>query len=84
MRVVSAREANQQFSRLLSAVEAGETFLITRNGETVAELRPRPGDARHDPEWQAAHRRLVETLAAWPDRGAVTGPITEEDKYGDA
>jgi antitoxin (DNA-binding transcriptional repressor) of toxin-antitoxin stability system len=83
MRIVSVRDANQRFSRILSDVEKGETFLITKNGHTVAELRPRGDDARLDPEWRAAHRRLVDVLGSWPDRGARVGAITEDDKYGD-
>jgi len=84
VRVVSVREANQRFSRILADVEKGETFLITKNGHTVAELRPRPDDPRSDPEWRAAHRHLVDVLRSWPDRGTRVGPISEDDKYGDA
>jgi prevent-host-death family protein len=40
MRTVGAREANQQFSRLLREAEAGQEILITRNGEPVARLSP--------------------------------------------
>ncbi len=84
MRVVTVREANQGFSRILAEVETGETILITKNGRTVAELRPHPDDPRMDAEWQAAHRRLVERLRSWPDRDYRVGTITEDDKYGDA
>jgi prevent-host-death family protein len=84
MRSVTVREANQAFSRILAEVEGGESILITKNGRTVAELRPHPHDPRLDPHWQAAHRRLVEQLRSWPDRGQSIGPITERDKYGDA
>jgi prevent-host-death family protein len=84
LRVVTVREANQSFSRILAEVETGETILITKNGRTVAELRPHPDDPRMDPEWQAAHHRLVERLRSWPDRGYRVGAISEDDKYGDA
>lgn len=84
MRIVSARDANQGFSRILADVERGETFLITKNGRTVAELRPRPEDPRMDREWLAAHRRLVALVRSWPDRGYRVGPITGDDKHGDA
>jgi prevent-host-death family protein len=43
MRSVSAREANQGFSKLLADVEAGETVAITKHGRKVAELRPAEG-----------------------------------------
>jgi prevent-host-death family protein len=40
MRSVGAREANQQFSRLLKDAEGGEHIVITRNGKAVAQLSP--------------------------------------------
>jgi len=40
MKTVGAREANQQFSRLLREAEGGKEILITRNGEPVARLVP--------------------------------------------
>jgi prevent-host-death family protein len=38
MKTVSAREANQAFSELLSQVESGEEVLITKRGRPVAVL----------------------------------------------
>ena len=40
MRTVTAREANQQFSALLTRVERGEEVLITKRGKAVAVLMP--------------------------------------------
>ena len=40
MRTVSAREANQQFSKLLEAAVGGEEVTITRRGVPVAKLVP--------------------------------------------
>ena len=40
MRSVTAREANQSFSRILSEAEAGEEIVITRRGKVVARLMP--------------------------------------------
>lgn len=84
MKTVNARDANQHFSRLLAEVEKGETVLITKNGRTVAELRPRADDPRSDPVWLAAYERMVALLETWPETGYRVGQITEEDKYGDA
>jgi prevent-host-death family protein len=84
MITLTARDANQNFSRVLAEVEKGETVLITKNGKTVAELRPRADDPRDDPEWQAAFDRMAAVMKAWPDRGYAVGRITEDDKYGDA
>ena len=40
MRVLSAREANQGFSRILQDAEGGEEIVITRRGKPVAVLAP--------------------------------------------
>lgn len=39
--VVPVSEAKTRLTELLRRVEAGEDVVITRNGEEVAELRPR-------------------------------------------
>jgi prevent-host-death family protein len=39
-RVIPQRELRNQNARIMDAVAAGESFVITRNGEPVAELRP--------------------------------------------
>jgi prevent-host-death family protein len=61
MKTVSAREANQKFSRLLAEAAAGEQVVITRRGVPVAKLvpaRPRKTDRAH----AAAVRRLMSLL----------------------
>ncbi len=40
MRSISAREANQSFSRVLGDAENGDTIVITRRGKPVAVLAP--------------------------------------------
>jgi prevent-host-death family protein len=40
MRTVTARQANQEFSELLSRVERGEEILITKRSKPVAVLSP--------------------------------------------
>ncbi|HAX42084.1 MAG TPA: type II toxin-antitoxin system prevent-host-death family antitoxin [Bryobacteraceae bacterium] len=40
MRTVQASEAKTHFSRLLDAVEQGETIQITRHGQIIATLAP--------------------------------------------
>ncbi len=39
-KMLTLREANQSFARCIRAVEAGEEFVITRNGTPVARLVP--------------------------------------------
>ena len=41
---IPQRELRNHNAKVIDAVAAGETFIVTRNGEPVAELRPiRPG-----------------------------------------
>jgi prevent-host-death family protein len=40
MMQVTAREANQRFSEVLSAVETGEQVIITKHGRPVAVMSP--------------------------------------------
>jgi prevent-host-death family protein len=37
-KTITLRDANQAFSRCIREVEAGEEFVITRNGKPVAKL----------------------------------------------
>ena len=39
-RVIAQRELRNNNAKIMAAVEAGETFIVTRNGTPVAELRP--------------------------------------------
>jgi prevent-host-death family protein len=68
MRTVSAREANQGFSKLLQAVVEGEEVVITRRGRPVARLAPIEGAAR-DAERQAEIDRLIEHWREGVDLG---------------
>ena len=57
---ISAREANQSFSRVLSEAEHGDTIVITRRGKPVAVLAPYA--SRQSPERAQAIERLVELM----------------------
>ena len=39
-KTIAQRELRNENARVMDAVAAGETFVVTRNGEPVAELRP--------------------------------------------
>ncbi len=39
-RIIPQRELRNRNAQILAAIEAGESFIVTRNGEPVAELRP--------------------------------------------
>lgn len=67
--IITAREANQQFSKLLSAVEAGAEFAITKNGVVVARIVPAAASGRRKltPSQEAALERTRQRLQrGWP------------------
>jgi len=62
MKTVSARQANHEFSELLSRVERGEEILITKRTKPVAVLSPyRP--PRMTSERQKAIQHAVKVMA---------------------
>ena len=68
MKTISLRDANQGFARCVREVEAGEEFVITRNGEPVARLVPvRPATRKLTPKQEAALARTMERMnKGWP------------------
>lgn len=59
MKVITQREFRNNSAAVMDAVEAGETFHVTRNGVEVAELRPVPRRRRLTAEeLMDRHRRL--------------------------
>jgi prevent-host-death family protein len=61
MRSVSAREANQQFARILGEAANGEEIVITRRGKPVAVLTPYRRAAL-TLEQEAAIARVIEMM----------------------
>ena len=80
MGVVTVRELNNNISKTLARVAAGETLDIMRNGKVIAELRPK--SAVRDAKWRKAYLESRDVLEKGFPIGA--GTITEDDKYGDA
>jgi prevent-host-death family protein len=66
MRAVTAREANQAFSRILKAAESGESVVITRRGEPVAVIAPYRAPDR-------AHEHAIEHVVAMMRNGLPLG-----------
>lgn len=73
MRTVSAREANQRFSRLLEDAAGGEEITITRRGVPVAKLVPVGGS-----EAQAERERRKAAALAWFRSGALQGGVVAD------
>ena len=70
MKRITAREANQSFSRILSEAEAGEEIVITRHGKPVATLRPFASDAS-DLEFKAALEHAIRLMDDAPALGTA-------------
>ncbi len=62
---ISLRDANQNFSRVIAAVERGEVFAITRRGQEVARLIPSSHAAQVSPDiGVAAEKPLTDAALA--------------------
>lgn len=83
MKVITQREFRNNSAAVMDAVEAGETYHITRNGTEVAELRPlSPRRRLSAEELVARHRRLPRLDAAQLRRDADEF-FGDEDRVGD-
>lgn len=59
MKVISQREFRNNSAAVMDAVEAGETYHVTRNGVEIAEVRPLPRRRRlTSEELVERHRKL--------------------------
>jgi prevent-host-death family protein len=80
MRTVSAREANQQFSKILEMAAGGEEVTITRRGVPVAKLVPVPGGDAEAAERERRKREALEFLKKGVPLGP-TIPWTRDEIY---
>ncbi len=62
MKTISAREANQRFSKILAEAENGEEVTITRYGRAVALMLPLTRSERKEAERIEAHKCLMKLL----------------------
>lgn len=84
MATVSAREANQHFSKFLDAAARGEEVTITRRGKAVARLVPidAAGEMTAAAEQAASRRAALERLQrGYP--GKTIEPWTRDELYND-
>jgi prevent-host-death family protein len=63
-KTITAREANQRFSKVLREVQEGYEFLVTKRGRAVMRLVPvaRDGERVLTPEQEKAHARVMAFL----------------------
>ena len=74
--LISAAEANRNFSRILREVREGRSFVVTSHGKTVARIVP-VSDER------AAREAARAALIAWLREQPVSdiGPWTRDELY---
>jgi prevent-host-death family protein len=77
MKRVTAREANQAFSRVLGEAEVGEEIVIARHGKPVAVLRSYSSSLA-SPERRVAVERAIELMENAPAVGGPSGFSREE------
>jgi prevent-host-death family protein len=70
MKTVSARQANHQFSSLLSRAERGEDILITKHNKPVAVLSP-----YRQPAMTAERKKAIEHAVQFMKTGLRWGEI---------
>lgn len=77
-RMVTATEANRDFSRIFRDVAGGESYVITARGKPMVRMEPATKPVS-DEDRTARLRALAEELAALP--GRAPGRISREDGY---
>jgi prevent-host-death family protein len=77
-RTIAQRELRNDNAKVIDAVAAGETFVVTRNGTPVAELRP----VRDHRRRLVARAALVEAAARGPhiDAGQFRADLDQVDQ----
>ena len=70
-KTISIRDANQGFSTCIREVEAGEDFVVTRNGTPVARIVPAENRRVRTPAQEAAWARLDQFMDAGTDLGGL-------------
>ena len=83
MKVISQREFRNNSAAVMDAVEAGETYHITRNGVEVAELRPLPRRRRLTAEELVDRHRQLPPVDHARLRREADEFFGGEDRLGD-
>lgn len=77
-KIVTAAEANRDFSKLLRGVKEGNSFVVTSHGTPVAKIVP---IEQVEGTREEAKRKLIERLRAQPALNA--GKWTRDELYDD-
>jgi prevent-host-death family protein len=80
MKSVTARQANHEFSELLSRVEQGEEILITKRSKPVAVLRPYSPPLM-TPEREKAIQHAIDVMAKGLPWGTTLRRFTRAEMH---
>lgn len=83
VKVISQREFRNNSAAVMDAVEAGETYHVTRNGVEVAELRPLPRRRRSTAEELVARHKTLPLLDHARMRQEADEFFGDEDRVGE-
>ncbi len=84
MKVISQREFRNNSAAVMDAVEAGETYHVTRNGVEVAELRPVARRRRLTAEELVERHRRLPRVDYAGMRAEADDFFGTQDRIGDA
>ncbi|MFP8884944.1 MULTISPECIES: type II toxin-antitoxin system Phd/YefM family antitoxin [Streptomyces] len=83
MKVINQREFRNNSAAVMNAVEAGETYHITRNGIEIAELRPLARRRKMTAEELVAKHRKLPRIDYAAMRREADEFFGSEDRVGD-
>ncbi|WP_063049349.1 type II toxin-antitoxin system Phd/YefM family antitoxin [Nocardia arthritidis] len=83
MKVITQREFRNNSAAVMNAVEAGETFRVTRNGVEVAEVRPVGRKRRRTAEELVERHRKLPHVDYARMRQEADEFFGTEDRVGD-
>jgi prevent-host-death family protein len=83
MKVINQREFRNNSAAIMDAVEAGETYHVTRNGVEIAELRPVARRRRLTADELVAHHRTLPRIDHHSMRAEADEFFGSEDRIDD-
>ncbi len=83
VKVISQREFRNNSAAVMDAVEAGETYHVTRNGVEIAEVRPLPRRRRLTAEELVERHRKLPKVDHGLMRREADEVFGSEDRIGD-
>jgi prevent-host-death family protein len=77
---VNAREVRQKLSELLTEAQRGNTVIITRRGEVVAQLVPPPAEKKPFPDL-SEFRASIRVKPGAPTAAQLIRELRDEERF---